>query len=420
MPPAPVQTPSCILTRAEAACEQTGAMGENKGHEKASTCAGDEGSSDSLGSPSSPATSSNSPSSTMLAVSPWVPMSMMRSQWVLSDFDMCQTLYTGRITRVVRGRDAHSGQNVVLKIYDRKLLTRVERSQVAREIKLHVRMDQPSVIRMYAAWKDANSIYIALEWAPGGDVYSFAGFVRHKRGTITEEFLVRAILYPFLCGLNTLHDMNIIHRDVKPENILLAHPFRIKIADFGLSIDTTKESPSTRLGTVEYLAPEVVQCRAEENCGDSTDLTKPGYTNKVDCWSTGVLTYDLLCGKAPFSAACQGDVFNKICNGIVYFPPNLSPGAISFIKSLLVHDPKQRSSIAEAMRHPWIQAFVNPLNRSSRSLTVPADCVRQRIGENGDEAAGDERTAATESAMHSPKGKHVYADVTAVISLSIS
>ena len=87
-----------------------------------------------------------------------------------------------------------------------------------------------------------------------GDLY--AELSRHG-GYMLEAHVVKNIMAPFLTALHHLHSRGILHRDIKPENILLTDQGELKLADFGLAIDTTKEKPMSRVGTLDYMPPEV-------------------------------------------------------------------------------------------------------------------------------------------------------------------
>ncbi|PNH08919.1 Aurora kinase C, partial [Tetrabaena socialis] len=225
---------------------------------------------------------------------------------------------------------------------------------VAREIRLHADLCHDSIIAMYAAWKDRAYVYLALEWAPGGDVYSY---LKSQRGRLAEELAVPLILEPFMAGLSVIHEQGLIHRDIKPENILLNNSFQVKIADFGLSIDSKQEIANTRLGTIDYLAPEILDCPVKQHPDDHKDRPDTGYTNKVDCWSVGVLAYELLVGQPPFAAPTAQETLRLIRTKKVEYPAWLSPESVNFMSSVLVRDPVPRPTIAELLQHPWILKY---------------------------------------------------------------
>ncbi|KAJ9528355.1 hypothetical protein QJQ45_014333 [Haematococcus lacustris] len=294
--------------------------------------------------------------STTLAVSHQCPAALRRNSWCVSDFELRALMYNGNISMVYHAVDRRSGVTVALKLYKRAKLTAIERHQVAREIKLHINLCHDSIIAMYAAWKDRNYVYMALEWAPGGDVY---GYLRANRGRLSEEVAVPLILEPFLSGLRLIHEQGLIHRDIKPENILLNHSFQIKIADFGLSIDSTNEVANTRLGTIDYLAPEILDCPVKQNPNDNKENPNIGYTNKVDCWSVGVLAYELLAGQPPFAAPSPQETLRRIRTKEVEYPPWFSHEALDFLRGVLVRDPRCRPTISQMLMHPWVRRWSN-------------------------------------------------------------
>ncbi|KXZ42683.1 hypothetical protein GPECTOR_124g483 [Gonium pectorale] len=205
------------------------------------------------------------------------PPGLRRAVWHVTDFDLRKLMYNGAISMVYHAVDKRSGITVALKLYKRIKLNEIERHQVAREIRLHSDLAHDSIIALYAAWKDRAYVYLALEWAPGGDVYSY---LKSQRGRLAEELAVPLILEPFMAGLAVIHEKGLIHRDIKPENMLLTNSFQVKIADFGLSIDSKQEIANTRLGTIDYLAPEILDCPVKQHPEDHKDRPDTGYTNK--------------------------------------------------------------------------------------------------------------------------------------------
>ena len=108
-------------------------------------------------------------------------------------------------------------------------------------------------------------------------------------------------MVPFLSTLAHLHASGIIHRDIKPENILVTDSGSLQLADFGLSIRSTNDAPVTRVGTLDYMAPEVVRCPRKRTPQEWKDRKDLHYTFAVDVWALGVLVYELCLGEPPFS-----------------------------------------------------------------------------------------------------------------------
>jgi aurora kinase A len=138
---------------------------------------------------------------------------------------------------------------------------------------------------------------------------------------------------------------NVIHRDIKPENLLLGHNNLLKIADFGWSVHEPTSKRTTLCGTLDYLSPEMVQA-------------KP-HTKNVDLWSLGVLTFELLAGKAPFHAEQYETTYKKIMKVEYVCPEFVSKAAKHLIRQLLVLNPDLRMPLEEVEKHPWIKSFAS-------------------------------------------------------------
>jgi serine/threonine protein kinase len=150
---------------------------------------------------------------------------------------------------------------------------------------------------------------LVQDYAVNGDLYSY---LHKNRIRLTEARLVQLVMHPCLSALEYLHSRNIIHRDIKPENLLLAEGDVIKLADFGLSVNNEEENPVTRAGTLDYMAPEVLVCPLKRLPSDHKEKSELAYTTKVDSWSMGVLAYELLAGRPPFSHRDETDLL-QVC-----------------------------------------------------------------------------------------------------------
>lgn len=160
-----------------------------------------------------------------------------------------------------------------------------------------------------------------------------------------------------------LHSHGIIYRDLKLENLLLDKDGHIKIADFGLCKEdiTYGRTTKTFCGTPEYLAPEVL----EDN----------DYGHAVDWWGTGVVMYEMICGRLPFYNRDHDILFTLILMEEVKFPRNISPNARSLLSGLLVKNPKQRlgggpDDAKEIMAHPFF-ASINWTDLVQKRITPP-------------------------------------------------
>ena len=151
------------------------------------------------------------------------------------------------------------------------------------EVELARRVLHDNIVRCYAHFEDASNIYLVMELAEGGNLYAFLRKNRHL-----HEAEVAKFGFQLLKAASYLHNLNppIVHRDLKLENILIDSNGFIKLADFGWS--SIKDSVRhTFCGTRDYLAPEMI--------------LKSGHDEKIDVWTIGILMFELLTGKAPFT-----------------------------------------------------------------------------------------------------------------------
>ncbi|KDD76635.1 protein kinase [Helicosporidium sp. ATCC 50920] len=174
----------------------------------------------------------------------------------LSDFEILRLLGEGSLSSVVSARCRRSGKVVAVKMYHAARLSPRAVRAVAREVRVHGALRHPGVVRLQAAWRDAQGMYLVQSLAPGGDLFHA---LAREGGVLSERRAARDVLAPLLRTLAHLHARGVLHRDIKPENLLLDARGRVVLADFGLAIDLGCEAPLSRVGTLDYLAPEIVR-----------------------------------------------------------------------------------------------------------------------------------------------------------------
>ncbi|KAM9784922.1 serine/threonine kinase 17a like [Syngnathus typhle] len=203
----------------------------------------------------------------------------------------------------------------------------------------------PYVVALHEVYETATEIVLVLECAAGGEIFDQC--VADNDDAFTEKDVIR-LARQILMGVAFLHLNNVVHLDLKPQNILLtsARPLGdIRIVDFGLSrrVDNISEVREI-LGTPEYVAPEI--------------LSYEPITTATDMWSIGVLTYVMLTGESPFLGEDKQETFLNISQVSVEYShdtfQDVSPPAVDFIKSLLVKNPRKRATAEECLRHPWL------------------------------------------------------------------
>ena len=215
---------------------------------------------------------------------------------------------------------------------------------IRREIKVLQSITNPNIVRLFDAFETVNNIYLLFEYCKDGDLSAY----RLKRGGPTS-FLAETEAITFfqhICnGFKTLYSLKIIHRDIKPPNILL-HNGNAKIADFGFARftdDTNEKAFMTEgIGTPLYMAPEI--------------FNKSSYNSKCDIWSLGILFYELLYGKTPWMGKSSYDLFvNNIHVKPLEFP--VAPRRSDKVKILL----KKMLEVNVEKRIDWESLFIDEL-----------------------------------------------------------
>jgi tRNA A-37 threonylcarbamoyl transferase component Bud32 len=211
------------------------------------------------------------------------------------------------------------------------------RRKVFQEVFTMKRVNHPNVVRLLEVFESSKHLMIVLEYAGGGDLLQFV----KSRGKLSEPE-AKLIFKQVIDAVKACHVRNIIHRDVKLDNILLNADFNcIKLCDFGVSkIVKPGQKISEQCGTPAYLAPEIIADRGYE----------PFY---VDIWSMGVLLYAILTGTVPFKAKSLNDLHKLILRGKYYMPDHVTIEARSLITGMLNIIPQNRLTLDEMLRHEW-------------------------------------------------------------------
>jgi eukaryotic-like serine/threonine-protein kinase len=245
-------------------------------------------------------------------------------------------LARGGMSTVYLATDTRLDREVALKIMyphlaeDPSFLERF-----VREAKSAARLSHPHVVGVQDQGFDGNVAYLAMEYVPGHTLRD----VLREKGTLKPR-LALALLDPVVEGLAAAHSAGLVHRDVKPENVLMSSDGRIKIGDFGLAkAASTTSNTGTLIGTVAYLSPELVT-------GSPADA-------RSDVYSVGIMLFEMLTGRQPFSGDVPIQVAFQHVNSSVPAPSSLVPGLAADLDELVLwctaHDPEQRPIDANAL-----------------------------------------------------------------------
>ncbi|XP_025790393.1 ribosomal protein S6 kinase alpha-3 [Puma concolor] len=240
-----------------------------------------------------------------------------------SQFELLKVLGQGSFGKVflvkkISGSDAR--QLYAMKVLKKATLKVRDRVRTKMERDILVEVNHPFIVKLHYAFQTEGKLYLILDFLRGGDL-----FTRLSKEVMFTEEDVKFYLAELALALDHLHSLGIIYRDLKPENILLDEEGHIKLTDFGLSkesIDHEKKAYSF-CGTVEYMAPEVVNRR--------------GHTQSADWWSFGVLMFEMLTGTLPFQGKDRKETMTMILNGNIEKFPSQKPGIILDFFPSLVH-----------------------------------------------------------------------------------
>ncbi|KXZ51018.1 hypothetical protein GPECTOR_14g259 [Gonium pectorale] len=314
-------------------------------------------------------------------------------------------MYKGYASSVYKAFCKRSGELVCLKAYDMAALCELNRFQIYREVQLHGKLSHQNVIGLYGAFQVDSQVVMVQEFADGGDLFTL---LHRYGGRMPERQAVDMVLGPCLRVLEYLHDQGILHRDIKPENILFTRNMTFKLCDFGLAIDLRDERAVTRAGTLEYMAPEVLECPFKSRPIDNKDNERLHYTAAVDAWAVGVLAYELLVGRPPFEAPEREGVEECIRRQVPRFPFGLSELARSFIATALQKDPEQRPSVQQMLAHPFI--------RGSAAAAAAAQAARRPAAVTP--SRGTPSTIVTAGAVQPPRAAGSVTNAAAAAVLS--
>ncbi|KAJ5150997.1 Serine/threonine-protein kinase ark1 [Penicillium canariense] len=271
----------------------------------------------------------------------------------LGMFEIGKPLGKGKFGRVYLAKERSSGFVCALKVLHKSELQQGGvQKQVRREIEIQSNLRHPNVLRLYGHFHDSKRIFLILEFAGRGELY------KHLRKEHRfPEWKAAQYIAQMAAALKYLHKKHVMHRDIKPENILVGIHGEIKISDFGWSVHAPNNRRQTMCGTLDYLPPEMLKPGSQDNY----------YSEKVDLWSLGVLTYEFLVGEAPFEDT-PVMTQRRIARADMAVPSFVSPEAKDLIKRLLVLDPEKRIPLDDIQRHPWIvKHCVKEAKRSSGS-----------------------------------------------------
>ncbi|KAF3289582.1 camp-dependent protein kinase catalytic subunit [Orbilia oligospora] len=291
-----------------------------------------------------------------------------KGKYTLQDFNFQRTLGTGSFGRVHLVQSKHNLRFYAVKVLKKAQVVKMKQVEHTNdERRMLQRVKHPFLITLWGTFQDAKNLYMVMDFIEGGELFSLLRKSQRFPNPVAKFYAAEVAL-----ALDYLHSMNIIYRDLKPENLLLDRHGHLKITDFGFA----KEVPDitwTLCGTPDYLAPEVVASK--------------GYNKSVDWWSLGILIFEMLCGYTPFwDGGSPMKIYENILRGRVKYPAYIHPDAMNLLQQLITPDLTKRlgnlyHGSRSVLEHPWF-AEVNWERLLSKQIEPPyVPPVRGGIGD---------------------------------------
>lgn len=300
----------------------------------------------------------------------WIKALQAVSGSVTDFYDFGKLIGRGAYSEVFIARDKQRNELCAVKVLER---SNAEHAKlIDRELAVLRTLNHQNIVQIYDIFDSSRETYVVMEYLAGGELLDLITESDHLSEKNSKQ-VIREVLQ----AVQYLHARGIVHRDVKPENILCVNrtwPLRVKLTDFGLSKivgsgeDGTERVMRSQCGTAYYLAPEIANNMA--------------YAKPVDLWACGVVLYVMLAGKFPFYGDTDEKFMRRLRSG-VKFPEKewngISADAKSLVRGLLDPKPESRLTATQALQHRWLMDEVDMTGSSKPRQAVEDANNRRRV-----------------------------------------
>jgi len=273
-----------------------------------------------------------------------------------------KVLGEGSYGRVHIAYDKITGEECAVKVLDKSKMDKEGLQRVYFEAEIMKKLSHKNILQVKNITEDKENVYIVMDYARNGDLLEY---VNSKKKLTEEE--AREIFIQIVEALNYTHNKNIIHRDIKLENILLNENNEVIIGDWGFAgYWSTENKIKCKWGSILYAAPEVFLGR---------EYTGP----EIDIWSLGVVLYAMVTGRLPFGGANNNEIAMNIVEGNFKLPSTCSKSLSDLIHSMLTVDSQYRIKMNDIKEHPWLQVK-NPVvaQKSEEKLEIKQEKPQKR------------------------------------------
>ncbi|XP_016357305.1 MAP/microtubule affinity-regulating kinase 4-like isoform X1 [Sinocyclocheilus anshuiensis] len=255
----------------------------------------------------------------------------------IGNYRLLKTIGKGNFAKVKLARHILTGKEVAIKIIDKTQLNPTSLQKLFREVRIMKTLHHPNIVQLFEVIETEKTLYLVMEYASGGEVFDY--LVSHGR---MKEIEARAKFRQIVSAVHYCHQKNIVHRDLKAENLLLDADANIKIADFGFSNEFTLGNKlDTFCGSPPYAAPELFQGKKYDG-------------PEVDIWSLGVILYTLVSGSLPFDGQNLKELRERVLRGKYRVPFYMSTDCEGILRRFLVLNPSKRCTLEQVMKDKWM------------------------------------------------------------------
>ena len=277
-----------------------------------------------------------------LSITPTIPEKKpVTPKAKIENYAIGKHLGQGAYAVVKLGTQKKTKELVAIKTYEKYKLTDTrKKSGLKREIQILKMLDHPNTIKLYEVIDSVKNINLIMEFIGGLSLHTYMKKQALKR---FEDSEAKSIFKQIVEAVNYCHSLNIVHRDIKLENVLIDKNKNIKVIDFGFSTISHKSQMCKLFcGTPSYMAPEIVK-----------NLDYIGQF--ADIWALGILLFAMLCGTMPFKGKNDRELFKNIGFGKIVFPEHVDSSAQLLIKKILKNNPLERIACEDILNEQWLQ-----------------------------------------------------------------
>ena len=291
---------------------------------------------------------------------------------LIEDLTLIKCLGKGAFGEVYLTSRQGGKQKYATKKIDKKFVSRPKaKKYLDNEILILKEVDHPNIIKLYEVKETTQFFYLIMELCNGGSLTDrLEEHIKKYKRPFSEE-TVQYLMKQIMSAINYLHLKNILHRDIKLDNILVnfdndedkrnnnMFKAKVKIIDFGFArhLAPAQLAYST-LGSPVNMDPGIL--RKLNKMDNQNDY---GYDQKADIWSLGTICYEMLIGKTTFDANSMRDLVRKVESGNYYLPTSLSKEAVSFLNGMLQYDSKKRLTAEQLYNHKFLKKPYSELTK---------------------------------------------------------